>query len=164
MQQIFLFAENNRVKVIELYRNEMPITSSESSVLDSSSVLQTRDRIGLTGNGIKVGIVDNGIPANNNELNFQNITNVSATVVDDHATRMAITLAGTTGVAPNVKLYCTDWRDFYNNIEDLLTEGVIVVNMSLNWDRYEDMYTPREKWMDHIAIQHSVSFFYRNGE
>ena len=71
---------------------------------------------------------------------------------------MAITIAGASGVAPNAKLYCTDWRSLYNNIELLLTEGVSIVNMCLNWSRNGNMYTSREKWMDHLAVQHNVDF------
>ena len=76
------------------------------------------------------------------------------------------TIAGITyeGIVPDASLYAThcglgghtNWRVA---IEWLLSEQVHVINMSANFDYINtNYYGPNEKWLDLIAINHSVHF------
>ncbi len=83
---------------------------------------------------------------------------------NDHATRVARILIGVDpngendGLAPDATLYATraiDEETFYEGVEWLLTQGVNVINASLNFTSF-GTYTNVDKWADHIAMVHDV--------
>lgn len=135
----------------------------------------TRDTLGYTGSGIKIGIIDEGLP--NRNLSYFTSANIIydpsvAIVYSDHANLVAsvmvaksTTVGGVTyrGIAPNAKLYATyyngygtDWR---RGVEWLLSQGVNVINMSARiLGVAEGEYGSHERWVDHLAINHSVHF------
>ena len=68
-------------------------------------------------------------------------------------------------VAPNIKLYTSNWH--YENIEAMVLDGVRILNMNLSWNVREDAddyaYTLRERWMDHLAANHGVTMLIAAG-
>ena len=153
--EILQLVQIKKIETVSLFEEESTVPDSEESVLGSSNITKVRQKTGLSGNNVKVGLIENGFPESNTELVAENIIAVNVSDTDSHATRMAITIAGSSGVAPNVKIYCTTLT--YKNIENLISNGVKVINMSLRWG-INTSYTAKEKWFDHIVSQHNVSF------
>lgn len=114
---------NNNIKNVDLFNEQVPEPDTESSVLESSNINKVRTNIGLSGKNVKIGLIDNGLPAPSENLNLDNIFAVNITNIYDHATRMALTIMGKNGVAPDAELYCTSYS--LSNIERLVAEGVI---------------------------------------
>lgn len=136
-----------------------------------------RDTIGYTGSGMKIGMIESGLPNKNNSyftsaniIYEPNLQNVSYT---PHANRVAAIMVakattdenGVTyeGIVPDATLYATcydgtgtDWRA---RVEWLLRQGVHVINMSARLtDGNDGEYGTHELWVDHIALNHSVHF------
>ncbi|HAN20374.1 MAG: hypothetical protein A2Y15_08020 [Clostridiales bacterium GWF2_36_10] len=162
---------------MKLYKNEIEILSRDSRVsiifLRQESEFKddcnisvpliranyTRDTLGLTGSGIKVGQIESGMPSNTatSDLAAANITydpNVAYTNTI-HANRVASIIIE---IAPDVEIYSTittsNWRE---RAEWLLNQGVNVINMSAG-NYSSGTYGSDDKWVDHIAINHSVHF------
>lgn len=152
--------KNANITKIDFFSEQMPVPDTESSVLESSSINQVRMNLGLTGKDVKVGLIDNGLPAASVNLNSDKIFAVNITNTYDHATRMALTIMGRNGVAPEAELYCTSYSLF--NIESLISKGVSVINMSLKLGS-NTTYKSLEKWFDHIAATHNISFTKSSG-
>ena len=157
--QVQAVIQEEKIEEISLFEEHPVVVDSMTSVLESSNITKVRQKTGLSGNNVKVGIVDNGVPAPHEDLNYENIIYVNVINTLGHPTQMAITIAGSSGVAPNAKLYCTSFFHGapYENIEALITHGVKVINMSLELGK-NTTYTLMEKWFDHIVSQHNVSF------
>lgn len=128
-----------------------------------------RDTHGLTGEGVKVGILEaNGVPDTTNPyLNSANITiNPDYTIIDDHATNVtaimaASNYAGAYGIVPEAEYYCCAIEGSYNlfsSTEWLLDCGVNVINASLSWYNRLGYYDSYSAWLDHIAVLHDVHF------
>lgn len=159
-------------------------TASQNSTTDSFITLQqafsalripyVRDTLGYTGNGIKIGQFEEGIP----DCTASHLIGADITYqVDDdryyrnHATDVAGIMVSqdptNKGIVPDAKLYCaimenthtTTIYDHRENIEWLLDQGVHIINMSAGYSKqhgtYADLY---DGWFDHLAIQHSVHF------
>ena len=133
----------------------------------------TRDTIGLTGSGIRIGQIESQEPnSSNSYFTSSNIfydtsksRNYSTT---GHANRVAAIMVaksygGYKGIVPDALLYSayytsgssTDWRA---SVEWLLSQNVNVINMSNGLSESAGTYGTQEKWVDHIAINHSVHF------
>lgn len=128
-----------------------------------------RDTYGLTGDGVKVGIIEaSGVPDTSNlYLSSANITiNQEYTGIDDHATRVTAIMAayddaGVYGLVPDAEFYCCAIEGsitFYSGIEWLLDCGVNVINASLSWYNRLGYYDSYSAWLDHIAVLHDVHF------
>lgn len=128
-----------------------------------------RDTYGLTGDGVKVGIIEaSGVPDTSNlYLSSANITiNQEYTGIDDHATRVtaimaASNYAGAYGIVPEAEYYCCAIEGSYNlfsSTEWLLDCGVNVINASLSWYNRLGYYDSYSAWLDHIAVLHDVHF------
>ncbi len=92
----------------------------------------------------------------------------------DHATRVAEIMVSTftgdggiyRGIVPEAQLYCfplhEDYGWFYGAVESLLQQNVTVINMSAEVyntiNPARGQYTDYERWIDHIAHNHSVHF------
>lgn len=124
----------------------------------------TRDTLNYTGSGVKVGIVERGIPSTID-------TPLNTVIVDyypddaeysEHAQAVAEIIASNKaplrGIAPDVDMYCAqafDDIEFIQGIEWLITKGVSVINISGALDA-TGYYGEYDKWVDHIAHNHSV--------
>lgn len=151
-------AQKKNVTNISLFQEGKIIEESEASVLESSEVIKVRNKLGLTGKNVKVGLIDNTAPGPDSRLDpnkIFNINSISTGAAGAHSTAMAASIGGTNGVAPEVNIYCTNWN--FQHIEDLLTYGVGSISMSLGKDR-STPYTDEEKWFDHISANHNVIF------
>lgn len=139
-----------------------PQDQSLATSLASVDANYTRDTLGFTGYGVKVGQFESGVPnPNHNQLKSGNITCLQ-TNTRDHATMVARIMLGTVGVAPDTKLFAASYggsfTSLYERIEALLDKGVKAINISWGWSRNaEDVYWGIERWIDHVSVQHGVS-------
>lgn len=130
-----------------------------------------------TGAGIKIGQVETGVPdttsAQLNSISSRIYRKSSSlSYVKPHATRVSSIMVGQQtsslpkGVAPGASLYCVALDDvsYIEAIEWLLSQGVNVINASCHFggDAY-NTYGSTSKWLDHIAINHSVHFVKASG-
>ena len=124
-----------------------------------------------TASGIKVGMIEHGVPKNvNNSFICSNLYYDDAlkddqgTLIDQyanlHASQVASVLVGREdGIIPDAKLYCTSTKrdgGWQAGVEWLLSQGVSVINMSFAIENPASGYGVASAWLDHIAIQHSV--------
>ncbi len=144
-----------------------PQDQSLATSLASVDANYTRDTLGFTGNGVKVGQLESGTPnPSHNQLKSGNITRLQ-TNTSDHATMVARIMLGTVGVAPDTRLVSAaqggSFASFYERTEALIDKGVKVINMSFGWTREGDMYWGVERWIDHVAVQHQVTIVKSSG-
>lgn len=139
-----------------------------------------RDTKNLTGSGVKIGIIEDGVPDTTNPY----LQNASITIrpgdteTSEHTTLVAMILAavggdGTKyGLVPNAQLYCARTNAsissfdnlsaaFYSDIEWMLSSGVNIINASMRLCEDYNVrgtYETISKWVDHIATVHDVHF------
>ncbi|PWK13142.1 S8 family peptidase [Tumebacillus permanentifrigoris] len=91
------------------------------------------------------------------------VYNPNTSLFSNHSTMVAGVIASNAaspkGIVPKVKLYDATWNssvsgDEYKAIEWAVTQGVEVINQSYGGNN--NAYDLRARWMDHIAVQHSV--------
>ncbi len=182
--EINVIATNRNIQQLSLFEYPHIIDESITSVLQSSNVtsVQSCDKLSLTGNNVKVGIVESFMPnftTNSingvitpltddplektvNGINVKDygncviIDNMEYTDNSEHAnTAVELVLS----VAPEAKLYCSEYN--HSNIEVMLSEGVDIINMSVGFPVSENNpqynYTTDEKWLDHIVANQCVT-------
>jgi len=132
----------------------------------------------LTGNGVKIGVLDGGIVDVNNNA-FNGLTTAPTTVlfpgeniaISPHATAVADIIGGYHGLAPDSELYSVGWtRDdgFTTEIEWLLDQGVHIINMSIgdlpicNSSGYSN-YAIFNIYLDYIVRTQSVTMVAATG-
>lgn len=134
-----------------------------------------RDTKNLTGAGVKIGIVELGIP----DVTNYHLQSASITIrpgdenVSSHATTIAFILAATNaagtmhGIVPNAQFYCAgfgsvvseaDYGKIYSDIEWLISNGVNIINASFGNEETNGVYESVAQWIDHIATVHDVHF------
>ena len=153
-----------------------PATIATASANVSIDDIGIDSDLGLTGNNVKIGMVDieiygsldNGIDLDNDEYvirydngiemhDYGQVVKVGPTSFhnNNHGIGTANILLT---IAPNITLYSTQWD--WNYIEVMLDEGVNLINfcMSQNISEYSPSYayTDSEKWIDHVATYHNV--------
>ncbi len=122
-----------------------------------------RDTMGYKGDGVKVGQIESGRPQTGiTELVNTDITRSGTNNNTYHASLVAAIIAGSTGMAPKAKLYCTTVDNFYQNAEWLISSGVTVINRSNGFDN-NGIYDDTSKWVDHVVNQHNVSWVQASG-
>lgn len=126
-----------------------------------------RDTYGLTGEGIRVGVIDaEGVAdASNYYLHSANITvHPHNTTISQHATNIVAIMAATNGencygMIPDAEFYCYAAKfktEFYAGIEWFLDSGVHVINISMALYDVLGWYDSLSAWVDHIAVLHDV--------
>ena len=124
----------------------------------------TRDTLGFDGYGVKIGLLDVGNVGSHSELTSSQITNIFPNgTIEEHSTKTARIICGSNGVAPNAQVFATyidtsEGRTVYTEIERLINQGVSVINYSMGDKTRSSYYTEYEKWLDHVAHQHKVTF------
>ena len=138
----------------------------------------TRDTLGLTGTGVKIGILEaTGLPERGNYNIPRNKIvfdpNVDKTVFgedenDRHASKVASIIMGEydgnyEGIVPDAYVYATytcdvdgyetTWKEC---IEWLISRGVNIINMSMGFYGNNGSYNSKDRWADHVALQHNV--------
>ncbi len=174
--EIQMLSKDNRIEKI-YYSPEMEMSSETNVSIPLIRATYTRDTLGYTGAGIKIGLIEaDGLPNRSNSyFTSSNIIydpNVSlaytthANMVASIMVAKSTTIGGITycGIVPNAKLYATyytsgDYDDWRVRVEWLLSQGVNVINMSAGFKKATGgAYCTHEAWLDHIAINHSVHF------
>ncbi len=175
-EEIISLAGNEDVVSLALYeesfQEEDDISDDDyNSITDESRSLNYISYVnatgpksaGINGAGVKVGLVDSRLVYNSNdpELSDANIVQVGAAgSTNTHAILMARIICGSNGLAPGCTLYSattSNTQNKYEAIELLINEGVSIINYSMGNSRSSD-YTEYEKWIDHLAVSHNVTF------
>lgn len=146
---------------------------------EASGISKTNDVLNLTGNNVKVGMLETGCPDTDNvSINGANITVNDENTTSEHASNTARIIVGDSdGVAKNAQLYSVsnpeelaEANTFdYTQFEWLLSQGVSVINLSYNL-RYTGQgynldytYYFTEKWIDHLVSYHNVTVVVASG-
>lgn len=158
-RQIMSAAQNSNVVSLDLHLESEWEDMSWESLNTASNAAKTRNLTGLTGAGVKVGQIETGTPQEHEDLASSRIHVIGAANGQEHATNVARIMGGSNGIAPGVDIYAATLSDPYKNIEDLISAGVKVINRSHGATRGVSVpYTYTEKWQDHLALYHRVSF------
>lgn len=186
-EQILELNSNGDVEKISYFYNEIMMSedvevfdeaenvveANASSVPDTSYLAYMgadKVKAALNGSGVKVGLLDGKkiTSASHSELNNSDIIPLVQrnSFSGDHSTSMARIICGTYGVAPKSIVYSCGLGDIpmmvdaMESIELMIDNGVTVINCSIgeNIRNMVGFYTNYEQWIDHIAVQHSVTF------
>jgi len=161
-----LLSNLNQTVSISFYQEPIGEDFGELDMsLPSIGAEYTRNKLGLTGKGVTIGMAESGTPMINiNDLSDANIVR-GVGYLSDHASLVAAIMVGKNGMAPDSTLFSISLDsygiDFYDHIEWLVTSGVSAINLS--WGRSVPTYTDEAKWVDHIVSQHNVSFIAASG-
>jgi hypothetical protein len=174
--EIIQIAENSKVEEI-YYSPDVEMEDETDISIPLIHGNYTRDTLGLTGSGIKIGQIEvEEVDPSKSYLTSSNIffdTSKQRNPGHHPSFVASIMVAKSSstypGIVPDAQLYSAyytagssnDWR---TNVEWLLNQGVNVINMSayLNTE-LAGMYGTQEQWVDHIAINHSVHFIKSSG-
>ena len=134
-----------------------------------------RDDKGMTGEGVKIGVIEPGIPDTGiSQLSSADITiyqetntpSVHTTIVKSYL--VATGSDGTYhGIVPDAKIYSYgidgSTASFYEGVEWLISQGVNIINASMGANYYSSniavaFYDAQSVWIDHLAIEHDVHF------
>lgn len=181
--EIKTLARDSRVQSI-CYSPEVTLEDEGDISIPSIGANYVRDTLGYTGSGVKIGMIESGVPDSADscfsgvDITYDNIPNIGhkysyhADMVASLMVGQETTINGVTcgeGIVPNAKLYVTcfdpqvdkDWRV---RMEWLLSQGVHVINMSAFIpDESPGHYGANERWVDHIAYSHNVHFVKSSG-
>lgn len=161
--------------------NLQPASSTTATADSITEAFRVRDEKGLDGTGIKIGMIESGVPANDTEhfttsnLFYDPIVcsepnTVKTQYITPHASTVAYIMVGKSGgIVPNAAVYCTTVNarpgGWWEGIEWLMDQGVNIINISHSLaDRQEARYNEYARWLDHVAIQHSVHIVIATGK
>ena len=123
----------------------------------------------LTGNGVKVGMIESGIIDVDN-TNFENITVETRDEwyfiehVTDHATTMASCIGGKEGVARGASIYSVQGAgNPSGEIDWLLDKGVDVINCSYGYGTVNGEYSSHSATYDYAIWTYGVSVITASG-
>ena len=150
-----------------LYVEQFEELEVEDQLVTATSTIQAdyvRDTLGHKGIGVKIGQVESGQPNKTySELNNSRINPRYSGNTSDHASRVAVIMAGTTnGIAKGATLYSTFvngiFANYYSEVEYLLGKGVSIINASFGFKSGGGTYDITSQWTDHLATVHDVHF------
>lgn len=182
--EIKLLARDDRVQAI-FYSPDATVKNESDISIPMIGADYTRDILGYTGKGVKVGMIEEALP-NNSESYFVGAAIYCNGTQDDvlpnkqiHANQVAAILVGQTntmgesvygGIVPDAELYatrCANTNEWRTGVEWLISQGVHVINMSLALSNEsggnDGHYDKQERWLDHIANDHSIHFVTSSG-
>lgn len=156
-------AKNPKVTSILYYKDEVLAPEENAiatantipKVMAASNLSRIRTETGLTGSGVKLGLVDGGKVEPGPEISASRITYVQPSNDDyhDHSTNVARIAAGTEGVAPGASIYSSS-GNLTSSVLGLSDAGVKVANMSMGVSGTRtEPYTALENYMDYIVSQ-----------
>ena len=181
--EINMLARDSRVQSI-YYSPDVTLLDDGDVSFPAVGADYARDTLGYTGSGIKIGMIEHGIPDStesyfagvditydnfqySNHLYSYHADMVASIMVGQETTFHGITYGE--GIVPDAKLFVTcfdpevdnDWR---MRMEWLLSQGVHVINMSAYIpDAILGHYGSNERWVDHIVNSHNVYFVKTTG-
>lgn len=181
-EQIFKLCKSEKITQIGYWQNGMDVwddtevqtltttVSTPDTTYLSYICADTLQNMGLKGTGVKIGLLDGREVGKEShaELNNSNIIPLGKYMESEteHSILMARIICGKYGVAPRATVYSYGTIHKYKNIEAielLIDNGVTVINYSKGNARKDNDYTDYEKWLDHIAAQHGVTFVVASG-
>lgn len=174
-------AKNPKVTSILYYKDEVLVPEDEYDdtfsplntiprVMAASNLSRIRTETGLTGSGVKLGLVDEGKVQPNDEIDASRITYVepSKSGYHLHSTNVARIAAGTEGVAAGASIYSSSseydsstdayyGEQYVKCLVGLSNAGVKVANMSMGikTERTES-YTALEVYTDYFVSQNKL--------
>ena len=162
-EQIDFLSKDENVCGLDLFINE----DCHDCIEVANSISKAdyvRDSEGFDGSGIKIGQLESGVPQDNSDL--LNVNKLSTDSQTAHATLVALIMVGqSNGIAPGAILYSramSSLSGFYRKVEDLLSLGVNIINVSAGFAS-DGQYGTSSKWVDHIAKQHDVHIVFASG-
>ena len=146
--EIKLLARDRRVQTI-YYSPTVQLEDQCDISIPAIGANYVRDTLGYTGSGIKIGMIESGIPDSTEscfsgvDITYDNSIQDMEHKYSDHADMVAAIMVGqeTTfhgvtygeGIVPDADLYvtcCANSDDWRGRVEWLLSQGVHVINMS----------------------------------
>lgn len=149
-----------------------------SNALNTTGTLYTQEELSLTGDSIKVGVIE---VANYPDL-YKSASIAQTKIIYDynngqekfvdqeiqdinHASQVISILAGSGGILPDASIYvasipiASDVTKFYSKVEWLLESNVHLINFSGYVDSYEDGdYRSISRWLDHLISTQYITF------
>lgn len=116
----------------------------------------------VTGDGISIGMLEMGIPDTDNEYLVNTDITIKFDILNpikktDHATTVALIMAGENGVAPDASIYsCFVSGTITNEVEWLVNQGVDVINMSFGERNPTGYYNDESCFVDYIVYTYNV--------
>lgn len=135
--------------------------------LSSMNIHSIKTKSGLTGNNVKIGMLEDSAI-----INYDlELPTFRCHVLGDingydgalHANRIATLMCGDDGIANNASLYSCDYtgssisKCYFYQIERLLDEGVKLINMSMGMFPDDIGTYISSTWTNHIILNHHVS-------
>lgn len=137
---------------------------------DAMGISKTLGLLNLTGDGVKIGMLESSCPDVENELiDGANITIRDSVVMKDHSVNVARIMVGDVdGIAKDAELFSARNPDEYgiNDLFDyeqfewLISKGVSIINLSYGifpLNSGEASYAFTEKWVDHLVSYHNIT-------
>jgi len=163
-EEIKAASQCGEIEEIFLYQDFTLKDCSFEEQVETLHLNKVYSDIGLSGQGVKIGMIEQGVPYETPNFNMTNVTLVGNNLVSDgHALNTAKILKGKEGFAKNISLYATGGATYsginvFSNMETLVSLGINVINMSSFFAISDNttIYGSVEKWADHLAAQHSV--------
>ena len=170
--QIETVAKHPQVESVEPYvepEETVDTASTLSGLVEYSGISQIHTELGLTGDGVKIGMVETNSVFNDSEHPIDRFITVGEPYAasNSHVQFTSNILAGADGVAPEVTVYsvAAETNTFFEGTELLLSYGVKAINCSwgiyyldLNNNILFNDYPAISRWTDHIISVHNVSF------
>ncbi len=166
-------ALNDQVTSIELYAETDDLIKQEESPTAPLADVTATNYLSMirastpknlySGTGIKVGVLDQGIPTDTSLGVIESFSPDTNNTYAYHANLVASIIKS---IAPNVQLYAARLKNENSQvsyhiqaIEWLLSKNVNIINAScaVGYDA-NNGYGAMAKWLDHIAIDHCVTF------
>lgn len=153
-------------KVTALYYYDMeevaePCADSLASTISATSIGRIRSEVGLTGSGVKIGIIDEGKVQSCVDIAASRINYLAPYInqYNSHSTGVARVAAGANGVAPAASIYSSSSylpdeenlgsSDLVKAITNQCNAGVHVINYSMQLSEQRDpKYSPLEIYLD----------------
>lgn len=176
--QIQTLSKNSHVKMLS--HSPKPKATIEMDVsFPTIRVNEVREVFELTGKGVKIGMIEPSVPPTGlaylprnivinpdqpGDLDIFSVETAHATAVAEIIVSLgSIENPTWQGIANEARLYCTGMDNFYAGMEWLLDQGVNVINMSAALitgadGTHSGTYGDYDRWIDHIALNHSVHF------
>lgn len=162
--EVFYEEENDETLTAPVTADTTAIDTAIATLLDRINVTSVQEQ--YTGEGIKIGVIDAGVPEKeyHDEYNVVKHESTYGSYEEDpHASNVAKILHS---IAPKAELYCvacpyrptTEFYQYIPAIEWLLDQEVNIINSSfvLGYDAY-NTYGTVAKWLDYISLNSIVS-------
>jgi hypothetical protein len=141
----------------------------ELNKVDYNATTPTPSASQFNGSGVRIGLLEMGIPHEintNPRMVLVPVTGIMHPGADsdrDHASRVGKIIEV---MVPNATIYCamvTTFPYVCRGIENLLDHGVNIINSSRGLITSNNSYNETARWLDHIALNHSVHFVQGSG-